>query len=987
MRRPLLIVLAMLLALSSFAQTKTVTGTVSDQRDGQPLAGITVTVKGTAISVTTGPDGSFTINVPAGTTTLVFSSVGYATLESAIGTGPLNVQLTVAQNTLSEVVITGYAVQNKRQVAGSVARLRGDEIKMQPIGSFDKALQGKIAGLLSVSSSGQPGSAASVTIRGRGSINGTSDPLYIIDGVQVSANDFATINPGDIESYNVLKDASSTAIYGSRGANGVIVITTRRGAAGQTKITYDGAIGYSELPENKLKLMNSAQKLQYEQYDRPTDWWYADYPNSGKNPFGWTDTDIDSLSKIDNGLKEALFHRGLSQQHQVSASGGNDKTRFYLSGSIFDQEGVVRTTGLKRYTGRANIDNTFGDFKMGLNASLGYSRLTNTRENDQYVGSPLNAIRWFNPYVKLYDEEGNYVFDYYGYQPNPLQELLENPANNDQLKGVGSFYLEYNLPWVKGLRLRTQWGADFTQDEAFSYFDRTTDQGGQAVGNNGEVDRSYSKTFRYTGTTSLNYTANFGDHEITAALYNEVIQGKSENFGFSGFGLLGPFKNESGITPGTPNNGFIPTVNGSGTRNGLVSYFLDGIYGYKERYYLNFGARRDGSSRLSKDERWANFGHVGFSWILSDEKFMSGAEKWLSSLKYKISYGSAGSQGVGDFASLELLSPAVYNGISGFQLTNLPRSLTWERKLMFNTGIEFALFDNRFSGTVEYYSNLTRDLFLDRQLSRSVGFASITNNLGKLRNAGIEISLNATIIRNKDFTWEIEANYTHNKNKLTDQAGLQQNISGLFINKVGEPINSLYLVRYAGVDPANGDALYYTASGETTNVYDPNDRVIVGQVDPPNYGGFGTTLDYKGLELNVLFSFATGNHIYNNDRMNVSYAGYWATGLSTDMLKEWQKPGDVTDVPSPFNDFKSETTRFVESGDFLRLRNVTLSYNIPAPLLSSLKIRSLRVFAQGQNLHVWHNFQGFDPEVADGLLGGAQYPQLKTVTFGLNLGL
>jgi TonB-dependent starch-binding outer membrane protein SusC len=976
MRRTLLYVLCMMCALYSYSQSRTVSGTVT-QDDGQPVPGVTVTVKGTNVSTSTEPDGSFRITVTGANVTLVFTSVGFATKEVTVGDGPVNVQLSKGASSLEEVVITGYTTQNKRQVAGSVARLSGDVVRLQPVGSFDKALQGKVAGLLSQSQTGQPGAAAVVTIRGKGSINGSNTPLYIIDGIQVNAADFATINPGDIESYNILKDASSTAIYGSRGANGVIVITTKRGSAGKTQVNYDFQYGSSQLPTNELKTMTSAEKLQYEMYDRP----------DGINPFGWSPDQIDSLGKIDNQIQRALFHKGITQQHQVSASGGNDKTRFYVSGSIFDQEGIVRSTGLKRYTGRVNIDNTFGNFKIGFNGTLGYSRVTGTRENDQYIGSPLNAILWFNPYLSLYDENGAYQDDYLQGQPNPLRELLENRGNNDQLKGVGSAYIEFALPWVKGLKIRTLWGADFTQDETMGYLDRTTDQGSQSVGGNGQLDRNYVKTFRYTGTTSLNYQRTTGDHEINVSLFHEIIQGKGENFGFTGYGLVGPFKNESGITPGTPNNGYIPNVGGASTQNSLLSYFIDGVYGYKGKYYLNAGARRDGSSRLSADQRWANFGQVGLGWIISEENFMESTRGWLNTLKYKVSYGSVGSQGIGDFASIEQLSATVYNGIGGLLLTNLPRPLTWERKVMFNTGIEFTLFKGNVGGTIEAYSNTTKDLFLDRQLSRTSGFQSITNNLGKLRNQGIEISLNATIIKTRKLVWSIEGNYTYNKNKLVDQNGQDQNISGLFINKVGKPVNSIYVVRYAGVDSANGDALYYDLDGKTTNVYDPENRAIIGPIDPPHFGGFGTTVNFQGIELNVLFSYAFGSYIYNNDRVNVENPIYWYSGLSKSLLREWQKSGDVTDIPSSFNDFRAETSRFVEKGNYVRLRNVTLAYNLSKNLVDRLKIKSLRVFAQGQNLYVWHNFQGYDPEITSGILGGAQYPQLKTVTFGLNLGL
>ena len=977
----LLILTAVMIAVCSFAWAqKEVTGRVTDARDNTPLSGVSVVVKGSRTGTTTDQDGRFRLSVPANAV-LVFTNIGFADKEVTAGSGPVNVSLTLAtdKGTLQEVVLTGYTTPNKRQIAGSVAKLKGDEIKLQPLGSFDKALQGKVPGLLSQSQSGQPGSPAVVTIRGKGSINGTSTPLYIVDGVQVNAADFSTINPGDIESFNILKDASSTSIYGSRGANGVIVITTRRGMAGKTQIDYDFQYGYSELPTNKLQLMNSKEKLQYEFYDRP---------DFGINPFGWSQAEVDSLSKLNFHIQDALFRKGITQQHQISASGGNDKSRFYLSGSLFDQQGIVRTTGLKRYTGRANIENSFGNFKIGLNTTLGYSRFIGTRENDQYIGSPLNAIRWFNPYLSLYDADGNLQDDYLQGQPNPLKELLFNKGNSDEIKGVGDAYIEFNIPWVKGLKARTLWGADFTSDETFLYLDRNTDQGSQSTGGNGQVSRAYAKTFRYTGTTSFSYQRSFGDHDINASIFNEIIQSKSESFGFNGFGLVGPFKNEAGITPGTSTNGYIPTVTGASTQNSLLSYFIDANYGYLKKYYFSVGARRDGSSRLSKDQRWANFGQVGVSWIMSDENFLKGAKNWLNSLKFKASYGSVGSQGIGDFTTRELFNATVYNGTGGLLLGNLPRPLTWERKVMFNSGFEFAMFKGKLSGTVEVYNNITNELFLDRQLSRTSGFQSITNNLGKLRNQGIEVSLSADVFKTRDFSWSVDGNYTYNRNKLLDQNGQTDNVNGLFINRVGQPINSIYVVRYAGVDPANGDALYYKKDGKTTtNVYDPDDRVIVGPTDPPHFGGFSSTWTYKGISLDAGFSFAMGSYVYNNDRFNVENSIYWFSGLDKAMLREWQNPGDITDVPSPFNDLHGETTRFVEKGNYLRFRNVTLSYSLPKSLLDRWKIRSARVFAQGQNLYVWHNFQGYDPEVVTGSLGGAPYPQLKTITFGINLGL
>ena len=976
----LLFLIAMSVMGISFAQGQEVKGRVTDSRDGTPLSNVSVNLKGTNTGTTTDTDGRFTIRAASGAT-LVFSSIGFTEQEVRVSGSDIDIALEFAQRNLQEVIVMGYGSRSRRQVAGSVSKVSGDEVKFQPVGSFDKLLQGKVPGLLSQSQSGQPGAAAAVTIRGKGSINGSNAPLYIVDGVQVTSADFASLNPADIESYSVLKDASSTSIYGSRGANGVIVITTRRGAAGKTTVNYDFQYGFSALPKNKLRLMNSAEKLDYEvNYDRP----------DGMNPFGWSPAEIDSLSKIDNKLDEVIFRKGKTKQHQLSLSGGNDKTRFFISGSVFDQEGIVLTTGLKRYTGRINFENSFGDFKVGLNATYGYSRIIGTRENDQYIGSPLNSINWFNPYITLYDQDGNYQDDFLQGQPNPLRELLENFGNGDQMKGVGSAYIEWKIPWVKGLRARTLWGGDVTEDETFGYLDRTTNSGGQSTGSRGQLGRAYARTFRYTGTTSVSYQRTFGDHELSVAAFNEIIQSKSENFGFTGFGLVGPFRNEAGITPGTTTNNFIPTVAGGATENGLLSWFFDGTYGFRKKYYLSAGYRRDGSSRFGADEKHASFWNVGGSWIVSEEEFLRNKTKWLNELKLRASYGTVGNQlGIGNYASLELLNATVYNGVGGLVLGQLPNpALKWETKEMFNVGIDFRVLDNRVTGSVEYYNNETIDLFLDKQLSRTSGFASLTANLGKLQNKGIEVSLNADIIRGRNFNWSVNANYTYNKNKIVDQAGQDENINGLFINKVGEKANSLYVVRYAGVDPDNGDALYLKKDGKTTtNIYDPSDAVIVGTVDPPQFGGFGTDFSWKGISLNALFTYSFGAVVYNNDRYNVEFPGYWFSRVATSLLREWQKQGDITDIPSPFNDFHGETTRFVEKSDHLRLRNVTLSYSLPKTVLQRVKISNLRVFVQGQNLKVWHNFQGWDPEITSGILGGAQYPQLKTITFGLSLGL
>ena len=453
--------------------------------------------------------------------------------------------------------------------------------------------------------------------------------------------------------------------------------------------------------------------------------------------------------------------------------------------------------------------------------------------------------------------------------------------------------------------------------------------------------------------------------------------------------MIGPFKNGSGITPGTSSNGFIPVVTSTATENAILSYFAIADYSYKNKYFISGTVRRDGSSRLADDNKWTTFGAVGASWLLSSENFLSNS-KLISDLKLKLSYGSSANQGVGDdYEAKEQFGPTSYNGVGGLILTNLKKGdLTWEVRRSFNAGVDFGLLKNRITGSVEFYNSNTVGLYLNRQISGTNGVNTILTNLGKLQNRGIELALNVIPVQTKNFTWNIGGNFTYNRNKILQLDGTNENVNGLAINRVGESANSIYVVRYAGVDPATGEALYYTKDGKgTTNQYDPNDKVIVGKFDPPYFGGFNTSFNLRGLEASFLFTYSFGNKIFNGDRVNVENPTYYVSNISKDLLSEWRNPGDITNIPSPFNDFQSNTTRFVEDGKYIRLRNITLSYTAPAGMFGKYRISSARFFVQGQNLFTWSSFKGYDPEIASGVLQGAQYPALRAITVGLNLGL
>jgi TonB-linked SusC/RagA family outer membrane protein len=989
MKKTLLLCVAVLLTgFAAFAQDRQISGTVTDGTEKVPLPGVSILIKGTNSGTTTDADGKYRISVPANAKTLVFSFVGFILQEVEIGTRTtIDVALAPDTKTLQEVVVTGYGQQEKKSLAGSAAVVKAEVIRAVPMGSFDQMLQGQAPGLLVQANSGQPGAPAAVRIRGVGSINGTNEPLYIVDGVQISAQNFATMNPADFESVNVLKDAAATSIYGSRGSNGVIVITTRRGKAGAAKIEYSGQYGMSFFPPNRLELMNTNEKIDYELRRGGI---VADLPPD----------EVARLRTIQTDWQKELFQVGRTSQHQISASGGNEKTIFYVSGNLFQQTGTVRFTGLDRYTGRVNIEHNAGNLRFGVNSTAGYSDYKNTTEANSGIASPLNAIRWANPYETPFTPSGSYS-QFLSGQPNPVQEMLETFRGTKEFKGVGNVFIEYNFPFLQGLSARTAWGVDYENQESTTYFSRNSVVGRSAANRrNGALTRNFFRNTRWTGTTSVNYTKTFGDHNLNVGLFQEVVRNRFGTFGFTGFGLTGNLQNEAGITQGSPTNNFIPIVRGNGSESVLMSYFLTANYGYKDRYFVNATVRRDGSSRFGADKRWGNFWSLGGSWIVSDENFMSGIDKsTLSLLKFKASYGTVGSQagftsafgsfGIGDFASRELFSAAaVYDGAAGLTLAQLANpDLGWEQKNMFNTGIEFGLFNDRLTGSLEFYDNLTTNMFLPVQLSRTTGFTSQNRNAGKMRNRGVELTLNTVNVKAGDFTWSTNLNFAVNRNKIVDLAGETEIISGLIINRVGFPVNSNFLVEYVGVNPQNGNAIYRNANGETTETYSPNDRQIFGVRDAPYFGGITNSFSFKGLEFNFLWSYVLGNKVYNNDRTNVEDPTYFIDNVSRVLLREWQRPGDITDIPSPDQEMQRGTTRFLEKGDFWRLRNIMLAYNFPTTMLSKAKISSLRLFVQGQNVFTISNFLGFDPEITGGVLTGAQYPALRTVTFGLNLGL
>lgn len=981
MRRSLLFLSLLLFMFQSFAQdTRTITGKITDER-GEAVAFASIKVKGSRTGIAADVNGNFTITAKSGDV-LVISGTGMTEREVTVGSdNVLNIPLQRTQAALTEVFVTGYSTKSKRSSSGSATSVAIDDVRTQPIASFDQLLQGQSPGISVTSGSGQPGRPANVTIRGKGSISGSTQPLYIVDGIEISAADFFSINQGDFESVNVLRDAAATSIYGSRAAGGVIVITTRRGRVGPTRFSYDVQYGQSKWPRSKLKLMSSDEKLDYEM--------------DNGNPNGWTPAEIDSLRNIETDWEKVFFRTGITQQHQLSASGGNERTKFYASVAYLNQSGVVQASALKRYSARLNLETGTENLKVGMNTSFGYSIFNSTQENNQSIGSPLNGVRWSLPYFTPYDKDGEYLQDPTpSGQPNPLQELLENKRRFPQWKGVGNVYAEYRLPFYRAITLRTNWGLDYTQNESEVYAARTTAAGQAATGGQGSLTRLFDRNLRYMGTNSINFKTTIGgEHDINATVFQEYIREDFRRFNFTGFGLTLPFPNEGGITNGTATNGFIPTVAGTGTENSLVAYFADFDYGFRNRYFLHAGYRRDGSSKFGANNKWADFFNVGASWVISDEAFMDNLRNTFDLLKLRVSYGTVGNQdGIADFASRAQLGRSSYGGATGLRLNDPGNpDLKWETRATFNAGVEFAMLKNRISGSVEVYNSNTTDLFYRRAVSGTSGFATVLANAGRMRNQGIEVSLRGQPVRTPDFSWTIDGNFTYNKNTILELGpdGEDNVQNGVTVLKIGKPLNTLWLVKYAGVDPDNGDPLYYDLTGKVTSTYDPADNAYLGTSDAPYFGGINNTFNYKGIELQIFWVYALGNEVYNNDRLNVENPGYTASQLSKDLLREWRNPGDITDVPraDPSVYFLDNTTRFVENGSYWRLRNVQISYVVPRSIVNKIKANSVRVFVQAQNMVTITKYRGYDPEVPAGgsLNAGAQYPTLKTITAGVNL--
>ena len=975
--RTLIFTILSLLFLSGasvFAQSNVkVSGVVTSAEDELPMIGVGV-LAGPGVGVTTSIDGDYMIEVPAGTQ-LTFSSIGFQDVTVIVPAGDTFVHNVVMQPEsmkLDDVVVIAYGVRKKGTVAGSVSTVKSEKLENTPTAAFDQALQGQVAGLTVLSNTGEPSASASMTIRGTNSINSGTSPLYILDGVAISASDFNTINPADIESMSVLKDASSTSIYGARAANGVIVITTKRGRnMDRPNINYRMQLGVSSIAHGNWDLMNTAERIQYEKEIGMT---------AGQN--------YDYLSKTDVNWMDVVFNdAAMLQSHELSVSGATDKTNYYFSGGYYDQEGIAPGSLFERYSMRFNFEQRMSDWlKMGTNTMFNFQNIQQADEGAYALVTPISASRFMLPYWNPYKADGSLASiedgSWNGQGQNPLEWLENNPLAYKKYKVFSTVFAELNL--YKNLVFKSQFSADFSHTTGFSQsFPSYVPNQGE-----GMASRSSSDGMNLQVSNTLNYRFNVSDiHDFNFLLGHEWQNYHMEAFSISTAGQTNDLLTD--VATGTRARSWSSTSTGDYSR---VSFFGRGEYNYMDRYYGELSVRTDGSSRFGKDNRWGVFGAVGFMWNLRNEDFMASNRDWLTLAQIALSSGTSGNSEIPNYEHLALIGGgADYVGDAGVAPVQPGNEkLTWENTWTSNLAFHFG-FWGRLNVDLELYNKKTTDMLMNVPLSyaQSNGYGYMWDNVGAMVNRGVELNVNATLVQFKDFVWSVNANVGYNHNRLVElYNGVTEyelaNTNTKLV--VGHPVGEFYINRYAGVNPANGDALWYDKDGNITNVLRDEDKVMIGKTyHAPWQGGFGTNFGWKGLTLSAEFSWVGKRWMINNDRYFDESNGRFATyNQSNRLLDRWKNPGDITDIPrhGVYTEFDS---RLLEDASFLRLKNLQLGYALPADLLKkSGFIRGLRFYAQAQNLLTFTKFSGLDPEGTTNLYA-AKYPMSRQFTFGLDL--
>ncbi|UOQ72084.1 SusC/RagA family TonB-linked outer membrane protein [Hymenobacter cellulosilyticus] len=997
------------------AQNRNISGRVTDRQSGEGLPGVTVLLKGTTNGVSTNSDGTYTLSVPPAGGTLVFSSIGYIQTERAIGTeDQLNIGLAGDSKQLSEVVVTGYGTQERRDVTGSIASVQGEAVANLATPSFAQQLAGRAAGVQVQAPSGLLGQQPRIQIRGTNSISSGTTPLIVVDGQPIFtgntsalgagfSNALADINPADIESYEVLKDGSSTAIYGSRAANGVILITTKKGRLGKTAVSYDTYVGVAQTlkryevlgAEDFITISNEKQRNAN--------------PPAGTKLLAAPYYDANG-NLVSTDWQDEVFRTGFQQNHVVSVSGASEKTNYYFSAGYTDQDGVVKQNSLQRFTFRSNVDTEVKKWlRLGMNLGLSRTKTLGLNTNPNALsGNVTNALSLFpnvpsrNPDGTPFQNAAGAIGE--GNNGSPISFAYTNiifPLENNIYRSIGyrilgNTYLEVEP--VTGLRLRSQLGTDTQMNDDFQYLDPRAGDGRSV---NGSVFQGFGPSVRWNIANTATYNTSFAEiHKINAVIGTEFQKTEDYFYQAQGTGLSDRDLGPNSIVSGTLTT---PTIFGGNGQNGLASYFGRLNYSLKDRYLISATVRADKLSSLPTSTRLGYFPGGSVGWRVSEEPFFknSGVTSFWNEFKIRGSYAQVGNTELGsNFPYEGLYGSGKYGSQNGSAYTQFRNPLLeWETSKKTDVGVDLGFLNGRINANIDYYYNDIDGAILAVRTPLSAGIpqnSSYRANVGALYNKGFEVTINTQNIQKENFTWSTSFNFSTNKNQITALSNNEDIVSPFNITRVGESIGALFGYDYQGVNPANGYPIYKRGNGTLIQastdrgarqsayyLYDPSnpgaalvataplalsDKFILGQTNPKFFGGLSNTLTFKGFDLDVFLRYSGGNKIFNQSRQQLLRMDF--VNNSTEILDRWQKEGDVTNTPKIvqgngafINQENNALTRFVEKGDFIRLQNVTLGYSLPQRYTSVVGLSRVRVFVQGQNIATITGYKGVDPEV------------------------
>lgn len=1038
---------------SNVQQEATVNGVITDEQ-GQPLVGATIKLVGSNNVVTTSRElGSFSLRVPNLQSTLEITYMGYETKQFRLqGQSTVKISLVMESSGLDEVVIVGYGVQRRSETTGSTSNVKGEALANLPTQSFDASLAGRSTGVQITASAGVVNQAPVFKIRGTNSLSLSTYPLVVVDGVPTFTGDsdtgpgyaannpLSSINPADIESIDIAKDAAATSIYGSRAANGVVFITTKKGKAGATRITYDSWYGITQ-PSNLLKMLNAAQYIEIKNESLINDGSYN--PNTN-----YYDYSLDANgNRIDTDWNDYIYQTGFSHSQNINISGANDKTTYYGSVGYTDQEGIFQKNGFNRKSLLFNIDNKPTEW-MKIGAKVNYVNEANLAAMSSGfqsptasgamsrlalisapIASPYNRDGSFNTtsagFIGIQDNQGHLNQSRFGFY-NPVHSMAYNYSNNAVNHAQGNAFIE--ITPVSWITLKSIYGIDNRYMEFNSYFNPTT---GEAISNNGSASSSFSKRERWVWTNTLTADKRFDDHSINVLLGQEQQRTTGSGFGLQRTGQTDPFY--SNIQGGWQNV-YDSNTNNRENSNYLYSLFARAQYDFKKKYFVTANYRVDDYSALGVNNKRGAFWGVSGGWDIYKENFFmnSNLSDILSTLRIRASHGKVGNVGgLSDFGAMNTYGAVLYGGQPGltYSTTGNPE-LKWETSTKTDIGLVFGLF-NKVNVDFSYYRNNIDGLIFGVPLPPSVGIPNGTNNtilqnVGEMFNQGIELGLSGTPIRKENFTWNTSLNITSNTNKVLSLAdGVPSLIiggsEGMSITLPGYPAGMLYAVQTLGVDPATGRRIFLNGDGQKVlyqqvpgfngvnyqweyedgtrapAITPAADGIVYKDAAPKIFGGFSNDFTYGNFQLSTLLTYQFGGYMHNGTRASTMDLRFWNN--STDILRRWQKPGDITDIPRVVNNDNVSngnsmpTTENISSTDFIRLKNVSLSYRLPTNWVSRARLSNVRIHVSGQNLALWTKYSGMDPEVStngnNAISQGIdknQAPNARTFTFGLTAG-